>query len=41
VNGEQDKCGWQPSFGEMESLLAEEGFTPAGRAHNLVISHRA
>lgn len=41
VNGEQGKCGWQPSYGEMETLLSEHGFRPDGRAHNLVISRKA
>lgn len=40
VLGAQDKCGWQPTYCEMETLLKEEGFTRIECRHNLVVGQK-
>lgn len=41
VLGAEGKCGWQPTYSEMETLLKEEGFTQTERRHNLVIGKKS
>jgi len=38
--GKEDKCGWQPSYGETEELLREVGFTDVERRPDLVIGRK-
>ena len=38
--GQEGRCGWQPSFGEMEALLREVGFIDLERRHTLVIGRK-
>ena len=41
VLGSEGKSGWQPAYGEMESLLQEEGFVEVKRRTNLVIGKKS
>jgi hypothetical protein len=41
VLGRGNETGWQPSYAEMETLLAAAGFEPAGRRNDLVIGRKS
>jgi SAM-dependent methyltransferase len=38
--GEEGRSGWQPSYGEVEEMMAKTGFTGMERQYNLVIGHK-